>query len=277
MLGINKISAGRMGNRLFHYHFLRQLSAKTGIGYFNIEFPDSKYFEELNTHKRPFSLFKKQIKIGVKEIRELAPNDLIDLVGEKNKLGFDIIFKPPILGEVFFDYLFYPPSDFIKIKKEYQKKFDFSVQNKIIIGLHFRGTDFEAWNSSASLKPVYYQTAIKNCLVEFNNQKIIFVLFTDDLQFKTYLETINFLKINNLEFHVSNNLNLPICDFYQISQCDVVVSSPSTFAILAASLGKSKKVIHSKDWLEYSSSKNDKFWVDLINSGSPYYSLWKSL
>lgn len=122
MLGINKLSSGRMGNRLFHYHFLRQISKKTGIDYFNIAFPESKYFEEFDKHKRKFSLFKKQIKIGSKEIRETSPNDFLKFINEKDRLGYDIIFKPPVLGEVFFDYLFYPPGDFLKIKKGISKR-----------------------------------------------------------------------------------------------------------------------------------------------------------
>lgn len=127
------------------------------------------------------------------------------------------------------------------------------------------------------MKFTYYQEAIKKCISEFNDKKLIFVLFTDDLKFKTYLETLDYLKENNFEFCVSDNLNSPICDFYQISQCDVLISSPSTFAILAGAIGKTKKIIHSKEWLDYSVFCNDKFWVDLVKSDSPYYSLWKSL
>ena len=266
-----------MGNRLFHYHFLRQVSKKTGINYFNIHFPESKYFEEFNTHKRKFSLFRKQIKLSSQEVRKIDPDDFLKFVKAKNEASYDIIFKPPFLGEIFFDYIFYPPSDFIKIKKEYQKTFNFEIENKILVGLHFRGTDFETWNSKASLKPEYYQAAIQSCLSEPENERLVFVLFTDDLNFKTYLETIDYLKKENLEFYLSDRFNFPISDFYHITQGDIVISSPSTFAILAACLGRSKKIIHSRDWLDYAVSNNDKFWVDLIKSKSPYYSLWKSL
>lgn len=277
MLGITKLSPGRMGNRLFHYHFLRQVAAKTGIGYFNIKFPEAKYFENLNKIKRPFHLFRKQIKINSQEIKKFKPEQLLNLIIEKNNLNYDLIFKPPILGEVFFDYLFCSPNNIIKIKKEYQKKFEFETINKIIIGLHFRGTDFANWNGQASLKFSYYKEAIEYCNNYFQEKKLIFIIFTDDLNFKTYLETINYLKDNKLEFYVSNNLNSPICDFYQISQCDVLISSPSTFAIFAACLGKQKKIIHSKEWLNYAINQNDKFWVDFKETNNPYYSLWKSI
>lgn len=58
MLGIKKISPGRMGNRLFHYHFLRQIAKKTGIDYFHKKFPDSIYFEEMEKNRNHFGLLK---------------------------------------------------------------------------------------------------------------------------------------------------------------------------------------------------------------------------
>lgn len=276
MLGITKISSGRMGNRLFHYHFLRQVSARTGIKYFNVKFPDSKYFEDMESGKRPFLFFRKQVKINSIKLGEFTPREFLGYVDEKNKCGFDIVFNPPLLGDHFFGYLFYPPSDFLIIKKEYRKDFDFNTEDKTVIGLHFRGTDFEAWNKNASLKFSYYEKAIKYCIDYFTDKKPVFVIFTDDLKFSPYLETIDYLKSGDFEFHLSNNLSSPICDFYQISQCDVLISSPSTFAILAGAIGKTKKIIHSQQWLDYSVSRNDKFWVDLVSAENPFYSLWKS-
>ncbi len=275
MLGITKISSGRMGNRLFHYHFLRQISAKTGIEYFNIKFPDCKYFKKMNKRKRSFSLFRKQIKIDLLEINRLEPDKFLEYIYENNKHGYDIIFKPPILGEVFFDYLFYPPSNFIEIKDKF--KINFNVNNKIVVGVHFRGTDFVTWNPHASLKFSYYKQSIDYCLDYFDRNKLAFFLFTDDLKFLPYLTVIDYLKSNNIEVRLSSNLKKPIYDFYQISQCDVLISSPSTFSVLAGAIGKNKKIIHSQEWLNYSISRNDKFWVDLKNTKNPYYSLWKAI
>jgi hypothetical protein len=61
-----------------------------------------------------------------------------------------------------------------------------------------------------------------------------------------------------------------------MSQCDVLISSPSTFAIFAGIIGKQKKIIHNKAWLDYATNRNDPFWVNLCQTDHPYYSLWKS-
>jgi len=188
-----------------------------------------------------------------------------------------MIFQPPLLGEVFFDYLFYPPAEFLKIKKPYQEDWPFPTENKTIVGLHFRGTDFAAWDSRADLKFPYYQKSIQHCLAYFSEKKPIFVLFTDDLNFPAYRATINYLQENQLEFHLPRRRRPAIYDFYQLGQCEVIISSPSTFAILAACQGRShKKIIHNQDWLDYRLAKGDPFWANLYHTQNPYYSLWRA-
>ena len=278
MIGISKIEQGRMGNRLLQYHFLRQIAQKSAVDYFHPQFPDEKFFESLEEHKRSFGLFKKTIKMNSKDIIKYSPEEFVNLIKKQDEMGKDIGFYPPLMGEVFFDYLFYPPGDFIKVKKEFREDFKFISEGKIIVGLHFRGTDFKAWNENASLKGEYYINSIKLCLEQLKNQNLIFVLFTDDLNFSAYTDTVDFLKNSHLEYYLGDIDKPAIFDFYKLSQCDVIVSSPSTFAIVAGAVGKiNKKIIHAKSWMDYSLYNNDIFWVQLTKTNNPYYSLWKSI
>jgi hypothetical protein len=276
MLGIKKLSSGRMGNRLFHYHFLRQISRKTGIDYFHKRFPESAYFEDMGKKAKLFWPLKKTIRLTSKEVLTFTPDDFLTYIMEETTKGKDIVFDPPILGEVFFDYLFFNPNEFLKIKPQYRKEFPFVSANKKVIGIHFRGTDFPKWNEHAALKLPYYKTAIEFCLNEFRNDNPVFVLFTDDKKYPAYLETIAFLRSLGGNFYLGETDNLPIYDFYKMSQCDVVISSPSTFAILAGCIGKPKKIIHDKSWLDYAVNRNDIFWLKLSRTSNPYYSLWKT-
>jgi hypothetical protein len=276
MLGIKKIAKGRMGNRLFHYHFLRQISKKTGIEYFCIDFPDAKKFDGMSKTGKVNFRFNKKIRLTSKDILSYQPDDFIEFVKSEDIKGRDIILDPPMLGEVFFDYLFFDPNEFIGIKKEHQKGFEFDVREKKIIALHFRGTDFEAWNKNASLKFDYYKKSIDYCLEYFKNEKIVFVLFTDDLNFQPYTNTVDYLKSKNLEYHLGDPKGSPIHDFYQMTQSDVLVSSPSTFAIFAGILGKKKKIIHAQSWMDYAIDNNDTFWSRLSETNNPYYKLWKA-
>lgn len=101
MLGIKKISPGRMGNRLFHYHFLRQIAKKTGIDYFHKKFPDSIYFEEMGKKSKPFWPLKKTIRLTSNEVLTFKPDDFLNYIIEETTKEKNILFDPPMLGEIF--------------------------------------------------------------------------------------------------------------------------------------------------------------------------------
>jgi len=277
MLGITKIASGRMGNRLFHYHFIRQIARKTGIDYFHPEFPDACYYQEMGRKRRPIFPFRKTTELTSKEVLFFEPAEFLSFVMEENNKGRDIVFSPPMLGEVFFDYLFFDPNEFVTVKELYKVNFKFHRKNKIVIGLHFRGTDFPAWDPNAALKFDYYEAAINYCLAYFDDQEIVFAVFTDDYEYPAYVQTLSFIEsIKDMQIHFGDKDALPVYDFCKMTQCDVLISSPSTFAIFAGVLGKRKKIIHSKQWLDYAVGRNDIFWVKLARTDNSYYSLWKS-
>jgi hypothetical protein len=277
MLGIQKLSPGRMGNRLFHYHFLRQIAQKTGIQFFHIQFPEETYFYQMGKRPRGFSLFKKTIEITSREVIQYKPTGFIQFLMEEHQKGADIVFSPPMLGEVFFDYLFFDPNEFVKIKDRFQIDFNHPQEKAVRVGLHFRGTDFPAWNQHAALNFEYYRKAVQFCLDYYGKEEISFALFTDDAAYPAYVSTLEFLKsIQKENIFMGDKTDLPIFDFYKMSQCDVLISSPSTFAIFAGIIGKQKKIIHNKAWLDYATNRNDPFWVNLCQTDHPYYSLWKS-
>ena len=219
----------------------------------------------------PFSAF---LKLSSKDILRQTPEGFLKFISEELSVGRLIIFKPPLLGELFFDYLFYDPNDFVKIKQKYFKPFDFDAQSRLLVAVHFRGTDFPDWNETAALKFPYYREAISFCLEFFRADQPMFRLFTDDLRYPTFLQTIQFLQSGGIDFTLGDTIAPPVFDLYSMSQCDVVISTPSTFSIWGGCLGKRKKIIHDKKWMEYSVARNDTFWVKLAESGSPYYSLW---
>ena len=159
------------------------------------------------------------------------------------------------------------------------------------------------------MKSIYYKNSVRYCINYFGENKCAFVIFADDDKSALYLETVNFLKsLGNIEFYCSNDGNnifsrnsvllklsmwkimikmfdsiynniykYAIYDLYQMSQCDVLISSPSTFAVCAGILGKQKKIIHSKEWLDYSVGNKDRFWVNFKEYRNPCYCLWKDI
>lgn len=277
MIGIDRDAPGRLGNKLFHYHFLRQVARKARAEYFHPQLVSARFFLGMNKRPRPFSLFKKQIALNSADVLALGSENFLDFIQTSEKEGKDILLKGPFLGEVFFQYLFYSPSEFIQLRPEFHVPLPLSPSTSVCVGVHFRGTDFKQWNEHASLSFPYYRDAIELCLQEYNGKEVFFALFTDDTQFSPFCETILYLQKHGLVYHVSENLFRPYVDFYQLSQCDVIISSPSTFNIFAGAIGKDKKIIHSKEWLMYCLERRDAFWVSLSGSKNPYYQLWKTV
>lgn len=274
MIGIRTLAKGRMGNRLFHYHFLRQIAKQTGVRYFHPRLPDSPFFDGMEKQTKPFSFFKKKIHLTSKEILQYTPSELVNAIAQYDTQGFDVLLDPPMLGEVFFDYTQFPPRDFINVKHAFKIPFAFEANGKTVVGLHFRGTDFKTWNKHASLAPDYYIQAIDFCRAQLKNESLVFVLFTDDVLFETYVVVKNYLQSLGANVQLNETKRTAIYDFYQLSMCDIIISSPSTFAIWAGCVGKAKKIIHSKQWLAYAAGRDDTFWKKLVAGGNQFYSLW---
>ena len=144
------------------------------------------------------------------------------------------------------------------------------------VGIHFRGTDFFQWNPKSILDSDYYLDSIKLCLDSFN--ELEFVLFTDDHNLESFKNISSFLKSNNINHRMglSQITGNFLDDFIDLASSDIIVSSPSTFAISAGMIGNSR-IIHSKKWIEHRISENDKFWVDLQRTGTTFYSIWAQI
>ena len=108
----------------------------------------------------------------------------------------------------------------------------------------------------------------------------------------------NFLKQKRFNFELGPATKQPdkinhFLDFSTLSQCDYMIASSSTYAIAASLVGKNKKIIHSKSWLEKNINHTpwhnykdpdyvrnmqlsfDNFWIKVAKSNSEYYKPWK--
>jgi hypothetical protein len=254
--------SGGLGNRLFHLNLLGQLAYLT----------EQEFVYESN---KDLGIIEKAVKEpGV--LRRALRRQNIDsaqlalaLSTKKNQEIFavkykyrDVKLKPPMLGEYFFDSCFTDPKNIVKFVNASQIK-----QNYIAV--HIRGGDFRSWNPKAILEYEYYTKAILHAenLLGSETQKI---LFTDDIS----NPNVRRIKENfNAETRFSNQtLEGDVIDFLDMANSEVLISSPSTFSIWAGILGKRKKVIHSKTWVDYRAKENDIFWINLQNGGNEYYS-----
>lgn len=179
-----------------------------------------------------------------------------DICGNQNTE--DTIRFPIELGENFFE------NSNISTREIFQLKNKPSVPHGSV-AIHFRGTDFHEWNPESILSPEYYLDSIK----EIRNAKRYY-LFTDDTTLESYKAVKNLL--SNKECFFGDDY---LDDFSKMSECEYIISSPSTFCICAGFIGKEKKIIHSKNWVQGRMNENDKFWIDLYHGGNKDYKIWK--
>jgi len=230
-------------NRMLFYNNLRQISAKRKYNWCSVSWDGYRHFD----------------------------GDLLGKVRESKHLPMlsTISVLDPCLGEYFFQWRTIPTREIFKLKEPIQ------ISEKTS-AIHFRGTDFFGWNPSAVLNSEYYMNSVK----EIEEEVEKFILFTDDENLPSYQKVKSYFDSNKINYSVGQNTNNRsnyIGDFKLMSECDYIISSPSTYCICAGFIGKEKKIIHSETWLNNRKNTGDKFWVDLYNGGNNDYKLWRMI
>mgnify|MGYP001159589002 FL=1 len=295
---------GQLGNHILTMNNLIQLSELLKVPYQNNSNIIQKYFDvKYNKYKDRDNFTSYSTLLNSRQLVKIFDNEpkfILDNLLDYSKKGH-IVVTQPFLGELFFRYNVVNPNDFIQLKPQYMFN-SYTNSNDVIIGIHIR--DMGSWNNRhegvSDLKPSYYINSIKHCLEnkeelcsinKKNNLLFILVGATSNKQstlgekcdvsnYPPYIESEKFLKENNIKYEYGTTTKYPIqsCiyDWSQLSECDVIISSAGTFAISAGIFGKqNKKIIHSKEWVEYAANKYDTFWKDLYDGGNEYYKLWK--
>jgi|TARA_R110002020_G_scaffold72542_6_gene186651 hypothetical protein len=223
------------GNRLLYYYNLRQEAKERDCKFLSVPWSGHDYFEG--------------DLLGKPELNE-----------EYEVLNF-------CLGDRFYKYNNLSTREVFKLKKKPRVKDN-------TCAVHFRGTDFHSWNPDSILDSQYYYDAIEKVVDQVSD----FILFTDDESLRSYANVIELLDRHGVDFKTGENVSNRshyIKDFAIMSECDWIISSPSTFCITSGFIGKSKKIIHSKKWIKNRIDKEDVFWKDLYNGGNQNYSLWE--
>jgi hypothetical protein len=251
---IDREHGGRFGNKILHYNNAAQLAKELGCVVETI--PNGVIDNFFHVNSFSGGDLGKTIRIKI--------DDIIRDGFDKYK-EYDTIFMNPCLGKYFYDFEG-DTREIFKLKNDINHTGD-------NIAVHFRGTDFHSWEAKSILSSDYYMNSIDFCHNEHPDHT--FVLFTDDKTLPSYKRTIDYLTTNNIKFVEGQKDGPFINDFIRMTHCDVIISTPSTFAICAGFINRQKKIIHSQNWLDYRLSQNDGFWSDLYNSGNDNYKLYK--
>ena len=295
MIRIDNITRGRFGNKILQYNSLVQIANNSGVEPSCVEWDGHRFFKNLIEYKPNNKPIK---KLNWNDVLNKTDDELIETT-LANCLNID---DPSyLLHNVFFKVTKTDPRDFLELKDEFKPNLP---PNFLHIGIHIRGGD-KLVKQVREIHPAsYYINAIQEIEndKELSGNKIYYVC-TDDKTFETYLELVKYLIQNNIPSklgpntfinqnlqHANNNY---IFDFALLTECDIIMSSSSTFAIAAAFIGKqNKKLIFYKSWLERNIHHEkwgnytkdypreywysyDNFWIDISNGGNDYLNIWK--
>ena len=287
MIGFLEAPTGRLGNVMIQYAFLRQLSRRAGVEYFHRKLPYSKYFENWSSHNISLKLMlsrKKQVDLGY--IEQLGISEFIE---EVKKSSVHYVIKPPVLGHLF-EFPDDNPGNYYEIEdcyctREYvdfckHKNRDSAYKSqsenaeKVKVAIHYRGTDFASWNSKALMSMDYYIRAINFMEEEYKGVDVEYKLFTDDVESQTYKELIRYLSVHRKAYAEADSSRDMMLDMTDMAMCDAIISSPSTYAIIAGIIGKTdKKIVHCKDWVQYCAEEGEDFWIQVSERKIPYYNV----
>lgn len=248
--------SGRFGNIILYYTNLVQVSKYLNEEFDAMNHPDLDLLGVKNNLKQIESL-----KFETVDLRELLPQGIESL---KVLSGRNIKLKN-VLSNFFF--LFDFPTRQIFNITPLQR-----LDNKIHIGIHFRGTDFFAWNKLSILSPDYYIKAIDLTV----NDNVRYYIFSDDKNLISYKTVIRYLQDKGADFQLGDSTAKGthyINDFKQLADCDIIISSPSTFSICAGFMGREKEIIHDSTWVNSRLEKNDGFWEGVNSGGNHNYKI----
>jgi len=301
MIRIDKITRGRFGNKILQYNSLVQIANNLAVEPSCVEWDGHRFFKNLSTFKSAIPNNKPIKKLNWDDVLNKTDDELKEMT-QNNSLNID---DPSyLLHNIFFKVTKTDPREFLELRDEFKPKL---APDFLHIGIHIRGGDIRGGdgNHGREIHPASYYI---NAITEIENDKElsgnkIYYVCTDDKTFETYIELVKFLIKNNIPSklgpntlrnnslqHANNNY---IHDFALLTECDIIISSSSTFAIVAAFIGKeNKKLIFYKNWLErnvrhekwgnvtkdYPSQywkSYDNFWIEINNGGKTYLNVWK--
>lgn len=220
---------------------------------FHTAFLGNKLFQNFGTQYVTFlkSLNYQYESITREELIQMNWEELVKYIIEKKSSGTNILLPTGVLDFGFYDNQPKSIGSIISMKPVRRLE-----NNKTkTIALHFRGTDFQNWNLKAVMKPEYYFDSLEILSEKFDLSEYKIQLFTDDLAHQTVKRILN-----NGEITLNSEKDY-LKSFYELSQADVLISSPSTFSYWAGVIGKEKIVVNSKKWIDSEIQRGDQFWI----------------
>ena len=261
LVGMTRRPSGGLGNRLFQYQFINALGLATGAQVYRPGDRESAWLRGISGRNQIRAHRSWQTRtVGLKDVEQLTWSGLVDFADGVLDGGHKLKVRPGILGPFFFETLDqYGLQVGLRQPRVTKRR---AQPPTIRVGMHFRGTDFHAWDATAILPSAYYLDAMEYVGELFGDAECEFVPVTDDPTLESLIEITK-----KLDWGVAVPRAMKE-DFLILSECDAIICSPSTFCFWAGIQNPDSLLIFPRKWVQAAGVAGSRFWQQLeIRSG----------
>lgn len=256
-VGMKSTPKGGFGNRVLNYLNLRSIADRLGARYFSENSVDEEIVPGI--HLRPmYSRLARPSRIVSRE--EVHSPEFFDAARELLSFGRVIQLKPRLLLDSLALLSVSEPSNFASISGQVCETHARRPLAKAV--MHLRGGDFAGWKPGSVHGADYYLSALDKLT---SGEEGMFVrVCSDDQKHPAYDHVVQHLRSKKLFVDPFRCLNPFLCDLVSMRDAKYLVSSPSTFAIVAGLLGGAR-MIFSQKWVDSQTSEGEVFWTAVDN------------
>lgn len=267
-VGVRSIPKGGFGNRVLSYLTIRHIAREVKSAYFFVDPSDRKVVGGIHRPRRlPPRFSRERVFRAADTQRDTFVTEVTDAVSR----GISAVFKGPLLGEALVRFARTDSKTLTQLRTTQCLRHQKALASHRLITAHLRAGDFSEWEPDAILPAEYYTSALESLGSLPTDEWRVRICF-DDRMHPALAPLQHNLESRGLMLD-STDCDDPFgCDLAAMADSEYLISSPSTFALVAGMLGNTRS-IHSARWVENRVNRGEKFWQRIGQGTFPGYAL----
>lgn len=250
------------------YLSVRHLAHRMGASYFFSDRTDRKFVSGIH---KPLLLPKIFVRGKIFRSKDFERHGFLDELRDLVADGYTASIKGALLGETLAQLATHDSRSFASLTVSQCVHHRTKLGSKKLVAAHLRAGDFREWEPEAILPAGYYIAAVES-VRGLNSDEWHVRLCVDDYSHPAYEQLSKFLVGKGFSLD-SMPCSRPFeCDLAAMAQAEILISSPSSFALVAGLLGV-PRVIHSEEWVANRVSRGEVFWSRIGEGTFPGYAL----
>lgn len=267
-VGVRSVPKGGFGNRVLSYLSIRHLAEEVGASYFFVDPHDRQLITDIHRpHRMLTRLSQQTVFRAVDTQRDTFLGEVVDAISH----GRFVVFKGPLLGQVLVRFAKTDSRKLTQLRAQQCARHRKILGSRMLITAHLRAGDFREWEPAAVL-PLSYYTSALDALGPLPTDEWRVRICVDDESHPALEGLREDVRARGLLLNLADCVRPFDCDLASMAQSDYLISSPSTFALVAGMLGK-PRVIHSAQWVENRVARGEDFWRHIGEGTFPGYAL----